>query len=334
MLETFQTSATDGAPFDCDRRVSVVIPSFNGERYLGAAISSALDQSLPPLEVIVVDDGSTDGSAGVALSFGPRVRLIRQPNRGSAAARNAGLFAAKGSWVAFLDQDDLWDPAKLAKQWLAMRDAGDEVVCVFTDLDIFGEDDFREVRRADPSALEGNYLVKMLLGWIAIPSCAMVRVDVAREVFFPEGIRNDDQQFFILLRRRGRFVHVAEPLTRHRHWPGQMTAGARHGVVSVRENLDFMNAHRDWYTPEECNQIRANFANWLVEVHEVAFWNRDNATARECRRLYFEVHPRPERRPRLFDRPLYPSWLIRLKDWAGSACRRFLPRASQHSFRD
>jgi glycosyltransferase involved in cell wall biosynthesis len=336
MLKSSQTAiaANDSEAREVAPGVSVVIPSFNGERYLGEAIRSALDQSLPPLEVIVVDDGSTDGSAAVAISFGARVRLIRQPNRGSAAARNAGFFAAKGSWIALLDQDDLWHPDKLARQCLAVRDAADDVVCVITDLDIFGEDGFRKVRRADPIALEGKFVVNMLLDWVATPSCAMVRADVARVVLFPEGIHNDDQHFFLLLRRRGRFLHVAEPLARYRRWSGQMTAGPRFGVVSVRENLGFLEAHRDWYSPEEFDRIRAHFANLLVEVHGAAYWRRDNATVRECRRLYFRVHPHPERCPRLFDRPLYPRWLTRLKDWVDVASGRFLRRSSEHAPRD
>jgi hypothetical protein len=205
---------------------------------------------------------------------------------------------------------------------------------VITDLELFGEDGSREVRRADPRALEDDFLVKMLLNWVAIPSCAMVRADVSCAVCFPEGVHNDDQQFFILLRRRGRFLHVPEPLTRYRRWPGQMTAGARHGVVSVRENLGFVDAHRDWYSPDDINQIRTHFASSLLETHEVAFWQRDTATVRDCRRLYFEVHPHPERCPRLFDRPLYPRWLLRLKDWADVTLRRFLGRSNEHSLRD
>ena len=94
--------------------VSVVVPVFNGERFLAAALESALEQTHDPVEVIVVDDGSTDGSAEIAAGF--PVTLIRQENRGVAAARNAGAEAATGELLAFLDQDDLWHPDKVAKQ--------------------------------------------------------------------------------------------------------------------------------------------------------------------------------------------------------------------------
>jgi glycosyltransferase involved in cell wall biosynthesis len=94
--------------------VSVVVPVYNGERFLGEALDSVLAQDYEPLELIVVDDGSTDASATVAESHG--VRVLKQNNRGVAAARNAALQASAGELIAFLDQDDLWLPEKLETQ--------------------------------------------------------------------------------------------------------------------------------------------------------------------------------------------------------------------------
>jgi len=96
--------------------VSCIIPVFNGARFLGEAIDSVLAQTYRPREVIVVDDGSTDATGDVIARYGERVMSLRQPNRGQAAARNAGLRAAHGALVAFLDADDLWEPAKLTCQ--------------------------------------------------------------------------------------------------------------------------------------------------------------------------------------------------------------------------
>ncbi len=95
--------------------VSVVIPVFNGERFLAEAIQSVLDQTYRPLELIVVDDGSTDRSAPIARSF-PDVRLIEQPHSGPATARNTGVAAARGAFLAFLDADDLMPADKLTRQ--------------------------------------------------------------------------------------------------------------------------------------------------------------------------------------------------------------------------
>lgn len=99
-----------------NHRFSTIIPVFNGARYLGEAIESVMAQTHPALDVIVVDDGSTDGSAAVAQSFGDRVFTVRQQNLGQAAALNAGLAWATGEYVAFLDADDLWEPEKAARQ--------------------------------------------------------------------------------------------------------------------------------------------------------------------------------------------------------------------------
>lgn len=96
--------------------VSVVIPVFNGEKFLRDAVESVLAQKHSPLEVIIVDDGSTDGSASVARSFPETVRYLHQINSGPAAARNRGIEHAQGSLIAFADADDLWPAAKLELQ--------------------------------------------------------------------------------------------------------------------------------------------------------------------------------------------------------------------------
>jgi glycosyltransferase involved in cell wall biosynthesis len=96
--------------------ISCIVPVFNGERYLREALDSIFAQTYPRLEVIVVDDGSTDDTATLVAAFADRVHSLRQSNQGPAAARNLGLGAAKGEFIAFLDADDLWHPEKLERQ--------------------------------------------------------------------------------------------------------------------------------------------------------------------------------------------------------------------------
>ncbi|MBD2182999.1 glycosyltransferase family A protein [Aerosakkonema funiforme] len=99
--------------------VSVIIPVYNCEKYLAEAIESVLAQTYQPLEIIVIDDGSTDGSAEVAKRFGTTVQYCFQANSGTAAARNRGIELAKGDFFAFLDADDLWIEDKLTNQMAA-----------------------------------------------------------------------------------------------------------------------------------------------------------------------------------------------------------------------
>lgn len=109
--------------------VSVVIPVFNGERFLREAVESVLAQKYSPLEIIMVDDGSTDGTADVARSLPETVRYLHQSNQGPAAARNRGIEHAQGSLIAFADADDLWPEDKLALQLpYLMRDPAAEIV--------------------------------------------------------------------------------------------------------------------------------------------------------------------------------------------------------------
>ncbi|GAA1269326.1 hypothetical protein GCM10009665_67320 [Kitasatospora nipponensis] len=107
--------------------VSVVIAAYQAERTLGAALASALGQVPRPAEVIVVDDGSRDGTSAVARSY-PGVRVIEQPNQGPSAARNTGIREATQPWVAFLDADDVWLAGKLARQRSAQARHPDAVL--------------------------------------------------------------------------------------------------------------------------------------------------------------------------------------------------------------
>jgi glycosyltransferase involved in cell wall biosynthesis len=118
-----------GDPAACGpATVSAIVPVFNGERYLAQALRSVRDQTYRPLEIIVVDDGSTDRSADVAQEFG-EVRYAFQPHTGLGAALNRGVSMARGAFLAFIDADDLWPPHKLAVQLACFaRDSSLDIV--------------------------------------------------------------------------------------------------------------------------------------------------------------------------------------------------------------
>lgn len=135
-----------------DALVSVIIPVYNGERYLAEALQSVLVQTYQPVEVIMIDDGSVDESAAMARSF-PMVQLYSQPNQGVAAARNRGLKLARGEWLAFLDQDDLWLPDKLSRQ-MARLQHQPKAECVLTQQLIFLEAGFERPAWLRPELLD------------------------------------------------------------------------------------------------------------------------------------------------------------------------------------
>ncbi len=146
--------------------VSVIVPVYNGERYLSFAIQSVLEQDYHPFEVIVVDDGSIDNSGNIARSF-KEVHYVYQSNQGVAAARNVGIAAAQGEFIAFLDADDLWIGDKLTHQ-MAIFDGDPKLDMVFGYAEQFyspelRENDKRNIRLSAeviPGYVAGGMLIK------------------------------------------------------------------------------------------------------------------------------------------------------------------------------
>lgn len=143
--------------------VSIVIPVFDGERFVGDAIRAALAQDHPAVEVIVVDDGSTDGTAEVISQF-PAVRRVRQDNGGPSSARNAGIEVASGAFITFCDSDDRFRPSKVSAQ-VAHLHAHPEVGCV-----LVGHETFLEPGAERPAWAQDDAGVQ--------PQSAMVRREV------------------------------------------------------------------------------------------------------------------------------------------------------------
>lgn len=110
--------------------LTCIVPCFNGERYLDECLRSILEQTHPSSEILVIDDGSTDGSGAIARRYGHAIRYHRQENRGPAAACNRGVALARGELVAFLEQDDVWLPEKTERQLAAFAAAPALQYCV------------------------------------------------------------------------------------------------------------------------------------------------------------------------------------------------------------
>ncbi len=119
--------------------VSVIIPTYNCGRYIEDAVESTLDQTYRPIEIIVVDDGSTDDTGSRLKKYKDRAQIVTQENLGSSKARNVGLELSRGNYIAFLDADDRWRPEKLEWQLACFRELGD-VGLVFTDFSAIDPD--------------------------------------------------------------------------------------------------------------------------------------------------------------------------------------------------
>jgi glycosyltransferase involved in cell wall biosynthesis len=201
--------------------VSVVIPAYNAEAYLREALDSVFAQTRPPDEVVVVDDGSNDRTSEVAASYGDRVRLLRQPNRGEAAARNAGVLAARGALIAFLDADDTWLPRYLESQ-LGVYEAHGGGCVVFCDAWVGGrrmQDGAQPFDESDPVlSLVRGFPIQM--DGVLVPKKAVLRVG-----FFPEGLRwGPDVSLLLKLARAGLpFYRNPEALVVYRSTPGSLS---------------------------------------------------------------------------------------------------------------
>jgi len=202
--------------------VSVILPTYNRSSTLREAMESVLEQTYEDLELIVVDDGSTDDTMDVVQSVrDPRVRYIRlAENRGVSHARNVGLAHARGVWVAFQDSDDLWRPAKLEHQMDVALQAGEKVgVWGFWQVD-YPDGTSHRFPRTPPHPEEPLHVSLLYRGLGICPQVVLLPADVAREVRFPETVSLAEDVIYLLrVATRGLpFRFIEEVLVRVRRW--------------------------------------------------------------------------------------------------------------------
>ncbi len=246
--------------------VSVVIPAYNCASTIGAAVSSCLDQTCDRVEVIVVNDGSTDGTLGVLEAFGTRIRVISQPNGGLAAARNAGTRAARGRYVAWMDGDDLANAARFEIQ-AAVLDAHASVDLVCSDFSAFVDaahdyetshigSYYGSVKRLGGMAkifsrtralqtrpgqgpvytVRSDHVYEQLVwGNFVHPPTVMVRRSVFDKAgYFNEALRyNSDYALLLKIARHGEVAFVDAPLLRYRRSANQMSHAAAGGRIPL-----------------------------------------------------------------------------------------------------
>ncbi len=217
-------------------RVSVIVPAYNAASYIGDAVDSALRQTHADTEIVVVDDGSTDGTGDRLRAFGNRITVHRQTNSGVAAARNRGARAATGEWLAFLDADDEWLPEKLDRQLAAVPQH-----MVYSDrFNVGARGELPAIQSHVTPMHHGDLFLRLLLeGNFVTASSVMVRRSLFETVGgFCEGLHGtEDWDLWVRIAASHRIDFVDEPLVRYRFHAGGISRnyrrmwGQRDGVV-------------------------------------------------------------------------------------------------------
>lgn len=270
--------------------VSVIIPCYNAASFVAEAIESVLAQSYPDWEIVVVDDGSPDrGDLDRALApYLERIRLVRQENQGLAGARNSGISAARGEFLAFLDADDMWEPGYLETQ-LGCFQRDPELDLVYCDAWLFGSSAVAGLRAMALSPSHGPVTLASVLReeCVVLVSCAVARREavVAAGGFDAFFRRSEDFDLWIRMLSRGaRFAYHTAPLARRRIHPNSLSADMEamfRAATAVLEKA--LGADPDDVTRGIIRaRIRAISRRHAIERSRAAILSGDFARARDC----------------------------------------------------
>lgn len=259
--------------------VSVIIPTYNSAAHIRQTVDAVLAQTHPQVELIVVDDGSTDDTLALLAGYGDRLRVVVQANQGVCKARNVGLAHARGAFICFLDHDDVWYPEMLALQLQAFGgDAG--IGCVYAGYFHWYAD--ARGRHADPGELRARFAMDAELdasmsGWIyhlllidchVQTSAAMLRRAVLHECGgYDESLPfSEDWDLWLRVSRRFQFRKLKNVAVLYRQLPGQGSRKMRE--VDYRTRL-LEKAVRTWglSSPDGTRLPRRQFARQLAQYH-------------------------------------------------------------------
>jgi glycosyltransferase involved in cell wall biosynthesis len=251
---------------DNPQSVSVVIPAFNAGESIGRALRSALDQTLKPQEIIVVDDGSTDHTAAETRKFGRKVRYLRQENGGPSKARNTGIEAAKGTWIAFLDADDEWLLPKLEEQMALLRRHPDLMWCGANALN--NNQGIETYRSSPVKASEGlagkeyfdHYFLAVGGGHIIEATNTFV---IKREVFDKVGLFNTE--YIRIAFEYPKFGYIPQPLSRfHLDVRNPTLEKRRHQHKDGKLFRKLVSSHLPLAKEKGCEKEYEQYATWII----------------------------------------------------------------------
>jgi glycosyltransferase involved in cell wall biosynthesis len=207
--------------------ISVVIPTYNGSRFIAETLESVLAQTLQPDEVLVIDDGSTDDTAAIAESFAPRVRVFRRSNQRQAAARNFGAQQATSEWIAFIDDDDLWEPNKLERQMEELARHPEADLCYTGRVLLDQKGDTATLGRVVYAPPAKDIRKALFSGVTFLPSSILIRRSTLLAVngFDPNicHASEDYDMWLRLLHAGAKFAACRDPLLQYRRHEGNST---------------------------------------------------------------------------------------------------------------
>jgi glycosyltransferase involved in cell wall biosynthesis len=257
--------------------VSVIMPIYNGERYVQEALDSVFAQSFCDYDVVCVDDGSTDRSLQLLEQYRSRLTVIKQANAGQSAARNQGVHASTGRYLAFLDQDDRWYPHKLVQQ-VELLEARSDVVLVYCNSDRMDSEghviQVGATKSEQPSARE-SLLGRLIGEGLVLPSSMLIRRDVFERVggFDPQLRGFEDFDLCARLTQQGEIAFLEESGMCYRaHEGGFNRAG---GLTIVRSRERFLLRMRELYAEDRQKQALIN--EMLAECY--SDWGMDEVRA-------------------------------------------------------
>jgi glycosyltransferase involved in cell wall biosynthesis len=265
--------------------VTVIIPAYNSEEWLAATLRSALGQTYPNIEVIVVNDGSTDATPEIAQAFveaDARVQLVHQSNRGLSATRNHGIRLAQGQYFAPLDADDLWHPTKIEQQVRCAMDAaarGESVGMVYCWSEIVDELG-RIIRKGVPRrAVQGEVFEPLLLdNFLGNGSTPLVDTDLARKVggyqeWDAKGC--EDWTFYLMIAHEASVFAVEDYLVGYRQLASSMSRHPENMLQAHHMMLDVLRAHYTDLNPGAMRDSHTAMQLWMwyrSPVFSSEFW--------------------------------------------------------------
>lgn len=272
--------------------ISVVIPSYNSAALLPRCIESILNQTVPVKEIFIIDDGSQDNTGLVARTFPAPVRLIQQTNAGAAVARNTGITASTGEWIAFLDADDRWLPEKLERQ-LECAAIHPSAELIYSDAAVMDEDNVKVGDYlSDKRPASGLVFDRLLHSFFILPSTVLARRSALLEVgMFKSSLREmEDYDLWLRLSRLCPFQLVPQCLTLYQRQPNSSSRNVQRLVKGEIEL--FRNLLKEGLRAEQQEVVRKRLA---LDLFHYAYELRDTDKRSSLRAIVESIRIEPGR---------------------------------------